>query len=207
MKTNIFRGVLFDLDGVLIDSYESWFHLFNETLEYFGFKKITEQTFRQHWGQSTEEDVRIFMPGKTVAEVRDYFHDNFGHYLPYIKINPDVFPVLENIRALPMKMGCVTNSHHAIVQEIFKDHGLEEYFHVVITADDIARPKPAPDMLLEACAQLRMAPGETMFIGDTFTDQEASEKAGCMFIGYRLDVSVAVSDLPAFWELLKKKIS
>jgi HAD superfamily hydrolase (TIGR01509 family) len=199
------QGILFDLDGVLVDSYQSWFRLFNKALKHFGFSQITENTFRQHWGQSTEEDVRIFMPGRNVEEVRGYFHKHFERYLPYCTVNAEARPVLAKIKALKFKMGCVTNSHRIIVAKILDEYDLGQFFQIVVTADDVARPKPSPDMLLFACQQLALSPKETVFIGDTKTDKKASKKSGCLFVGYRLSSCKMVSSLPEFLELLEEK--
>ena len=143
------KAVLFDLDGVLIDSYSGWFRLFNDALKHFGFEQITERTFRKHWGQSTEEDVRIFMPGKTVDQVRTYFEKHFPQYLSYLKLNPMAIRTLHALRELGLKLACVTNSHRKIVLEIFDIHHLTGYFDVILTVDDVKNPKPAPDILLK----------------------------------------------------------
>ena len=196
------KAILFDLDGVLIDSLYAWFSLFNATLIHFGYKPITEEVFRRHWGQSTEEDVRIFMPGTTLDEVRDYFLNHYVKYLSYLKLNPHARKILEELTNLGLKLGCVTNSHRDIVKKILKKHDFINFFQAIVTADDVTNPKPAPDILFEACKILNVVPGEAIFLGDTQTDTEAGERAGCFIVGYRTDARMRVEDLQEFYRLL-----
>jgi len=198
------KAVLFDLDGVLIDSYSGWFRLFNDALKHFGFEQITERTFRKHWGQSTEEDVRIFMPGKTVDQVRTYFQKHFPQYLFYLKINPMAMRTLHALSELGLKLACVTNSHRKIVLEILGIYHLAGYFDVILTVDDVKKPKPAPDILLEAYRLLKVELNQSLFIGDTLIDKKAGDRAGVAFVGYRIRADTTVDNLSDFYDLLAK---
>ena len=196
------KAVLFDLDGVLIDSYSGWFRLFNDALKHFGFEQITERTFHKHWGQSTEEDVRIFMPGKTVDQVRTYFQGHFPQYLSYLKINPMAIRTLHALSELGLKLACVTNSHRKIVLETLDVHHLAGYFEVILTVDDVKNPKPAPDILLKACRLLGVELNQALFIGDTLIDKKAGDRAGLFFVGYRIKADTTVNNLSDFYNLL-----
>ena len=63
------RAYLFDLDGVLIDSYAVWHAVLDATAREFGREALTDQQFADSWGQGIEEDVRKFYPGRSLAEV------------------------------------------------------------------------------------------------------------------------------------------
>lgn len=197
------QAVLFDLDGVLIDSYHAWYRQFNDALKHFGHKPISQRVFRQHWGQSTEEDVRIFMPERTVAEVKNYFSRHFDEYISYLEVDPYARQVLQKMKRMRLKLGCVTNSHRDIVTKILKNTRLEKFFEVVITADDVENPKPAPDMLVRACQHLKVAPRNTLFVGDTLTDMQAGKRAGCVVIGYKTRAKLSVKNLTRFLALLE----
>jgi pyrophosphatase PpaX len=204
MKKNIFpvriRAVLFDLDGVLVDSFRYWFYLFNQALRHFGHEPINLRTFRKSWGQSTAEDVRIFMPEKTVDEVRAYFLRRKDDHIRFFRVDPRAAPVLRELCRRGIRIGCVTNSHRPITRVELKTTGLKGFFKVVMTADDVENPKPDPEMLLAACRRLRVAPAAAIFIGDTMTDRQAGQAAGCPFVGFRLVSRVSIDrldDLPA----------
>ena len=78
---------------------------------------------------------------------------------------------------------------------------LGEFFDAVMTADDVVKPKPAPDMLVQICRGLKIMPHEAVFVGDTETDMTAGEAAGCFVIGYRNDKNECITSLQelSFW--------
>ena len=55
----------------------------------------------------------------------------------------------------------------------------------MVTSRDVPRPKPFPDMLLEAARRLELAPGELLFVGDSHLDREAARAAGMTFVAYK----------------------
>ncbi len=198
------KAILFDLDGVLIESFAAWFHQFNDTLKYFGHQPISEGKFRRHWGQSTEDDVRIFMPERTLNEVRQYFSDHHEEYAAHLKVNPATRDVLKELRKMKLKLGCVTNSHRSIVKQILRRLKLIKFFQVIVTADDVKKPKPAPDMLLNACKRLKVSPAQTIFLGDTKTDLIAGKLAGCIVIGYKIKSEIKFGNMSKFFDFVRR---
>ncbi len=196
------KAILFDLDGVLVDTYKVWFRLFNKTLKHFGYKTIPLKVFAQNWGKSTEEDVRIFMPGVKIKDVKRYFSINFSEFTKYMKVNPEAKKILSKLKEMGLKIGCITNSHRDITNREIKMAGLKKFFDVIITADDVKRPKPEPDMLLKACKRLRVKVNEVIFIGDTKTDLMTAEKAGCLFIGYKMQSQLRIKKLSQIVSLI-----
>ncbi len=195
--------MLFDLDGVLLNSYYFWFHLFNHTLKHFGHKPISLKVFRKNWGKSTEEDVKKFMPESTIEEVKSHFFRNMQLYKNYLKVNPLARTTLEKLRRLNYKLGCVTNSHRRIIKWQLEATGLKKYFQVIISADDVQRPKPEPEMLYKACKKLGVRPYNTAFVGDTRTDLIAGKRAGCVVIGYKIKNRIKIESLKALSRTIK----
>jgi len=196
------KAILFDLDGVLINSFNFWFHLFNDTLEHFGHKRISIKVFRQQWGKSTEEDIKNFMPERTVREIKSYFYSWMHKFTNYLKINPDAKMVLHRL-SNNYKLGCVSNSHTKIMRWQIESSGLKKYFRVILSADKVKRPKPAPDMLLKACGKLKALSCETIFVGDTTTDLIAGKNAGCIVIGYKIKSILQINHLKEFLNAIK----
>jgi len=58
------RAVLFDLDGVLVDSYEVWFHLMNAAAGELRYPAISRELFQTTWGQGVQADIKNYYPGK-----------------------------------------------------------------------------------------------------------------------------------------------
>jgi HAD superfamily hydrolase (TIGR01509 family) len=96
---------------------------------------------------------------------------------------------------LKLHIGCVTNSHRRLVTRTLRNTALLDYFEAIITADDVLRPKPAPDMILKVCRELGVMPSSAVFVGDTETDLIAAARAGCIFVGYQMDTSISIKGL------------
>jgi HAD superfamily hydrolase (TIGR01509 family) len=202
-RSDEIRAVLFDLDGVIVDSYETWFRQFRQALLHFGHPPISEHEFRRHWGQSTEHDVRLFMPGTTVEEVKQYFFDHYSNYVQYLIMEEDAGNSLDLVTELHLRVGCVTNSHRPIVEQTLSHLRLSRCFEAIVTADDVKEPKPASEMIFQACQDLAVLPENTVFLGDTLTDAEAAYGAGCIFVGYRIASKVSVDSHQEFAIYLK----
>jgi len=91
------KTILFDLDGVLVNSYDAWFKLFNNTLKHFGYTPIPKKTFMGEWGKSTKEDVKYFMPNQTIKEVREYYSQTFPKFIKYVKVTPGAVTILKKL--------------------------------------------------------------------------------------------------------------
>ncbi len=206
-KRPTIKAILFDLDGVLVDTYRLWYQLFNQTLKHFGYAPVDLKTFAKNWGKSTEEDVRIFMPGVKINEVIKYFSENFSKFIKYMKVNPYAQTTLQNLKSCNLKIGCITNSHRDITRLEIKKSGIERLLDVVITADDVKKPKPDPEMLIKACKKLKVKTNELIFVGDTPTDLETAKTSNCVFIGYKMQTRLNIKALKELIPLIKKNFS
>ena len=204
LKHSKLKGILFDLDGVLVNSYEAWFRLFNDTLKHFGYKTVTKREFDGEWGKSTKEDVKYFMPERTIKEVREYYSRRFPNFVHLVKITPQAKRTLLALRKIGYRLGCVTNSHLDITEQLMAKAGIKKYFEVTICADEVKKPKPAPDMLKKAMKRMGVKPSETLLIGDTKTDFIAGKKARCLTIGYKMKAKYSIRSLKDLSKLLKK---
>ena len=75
------RAVVFDLDGVLVDSFEAWRLLFNSALEANHQGALTVEGFQAVWGQGVEADIKMFFQGLTAADLQHYYEENFERFI------------------------------------------------------------------------------------------------------------------------------
>ena len=68
--------------------------------------------------------------------------------------------------------------------------------HALVGADDAAKPRPAPDLLVRACEVLGVPPWESLVIGTAESDRQAADAAGCLFAGLNAPGAFTISDLP-----------
>lgn len=181
------KAVLFDLDGVLVDSFEVWRHLLNSALERQGESALTSDGFAAVWGQGMEADIRMFFPGLTVDELQAYYEGAFGNYLRHLKVVPDAGPVARLLNDRGIRTAIASNSAPRIIAETLEHAGLVDLFPVIVGAGGRLRGKPEPDVLLEALMGVGAASGEALFVGDSPYDIEAGERAGVATVGLGRD--------------------
>lgn len=185
--------MLFDLDGVLIRSYEVWFRLMNAAAAHFGKAAISRETFRVCWGQGLQEDVRRFFPGRSVEEVEAYYDAHFMDHGEHLQVDPDAVSVIAALRERGLSLGVITNTPAALARAILARAGLAVDF--VVGGTDVPEPKPAPDMVLRACQLARVAPEAALVVGDSSYDRAAARAAGVRFAGLELEGGTTLARL------------
>ncbi|MEO0190107.1 MAG: HAD-IA family hydrolase, partial [candidate division WOR-3 bacterium] len=146
-------------------------------------------------------------PGVKLRAVVEYFSGNFSRFLGLMKVNTQAHTVLTQLKKAGLKIGCITNSHRQITQRELRSAHLKHLIDVIITADDVKKPKPDPEMLLKACRKLGVKTSEIIFIGDTPTDLKTANSARCIFIGYRIRTMLNIKNLEDLLPLIKRKFS
>ena len=193
MRNTTVRAVLFDMDGVLVDSFEAWVCLMNATALHFGFPPVGREQFRAVYGQPTEEDVRMFFPGRTVAEVEDFYDAHFGDYTQHVEGNPEAPGVLAALREMGVGVAVITNTPSLLARRILDGLGLAP--DELVGGSDVPAPKPAPDMVLRACGLLGVVPEDALVVGDSAYDRQAAAAAGVRFAGLGIDGGVRLERL------------
>lgn len=199
-RADALRAVLFDLDGVLVDSYEVWFHVLNQAARAFGARPVPREVFAAGWGQGIEKDVERFFPERTIPEVEAFYHAHFMDHATHLRVDPAARALTGRLRAARIAQGVVTNTPAPLAREILASAGLE--LDAVVGGTDVPRGKPAPDMVLEACRRLSVAPAQAVVIGDSRYDRDAAAGAKVRFVGLRMDGDARLEDLAALPELL-----
>ena len=203
MQKKDIKAVLFDLDGVLVDSLDAWFYVFNDSLGSFGFGKLSKKEFTRDFGAPIEKDVKKHFRGKTVKEVESAYNACFNKRAKYVKLSAQAKNVLQKLKNKNIKIGLVTNSTSLITLAILRHFKLTGYFDVILTMNDVRRGKPHPDMALKACKMLKVSPKCALLVGDTQNDMLAGKRAGCFTIGYKTKGDLEIKKLNEIFFLLQ----
>ena len=182
------RGVLFDLDGVLIDSGRDIMHAVNWTLGNHGLPALPYETVRTHIGHGAAELLaRCFGEfGSGYRETaKEALPEYKAHYLENSVVETTLYPgVAEGLAGLSgLRMAVVTNKPGALADQILKQFGIRQFFGCLVSPEMLTRMKPDPEGLQLAMTELGLLPEETVMIGDTWSDVEAGKLAGTRTAG------------------------
>jgi HAD superfamily hydrolase (TIGR01509 family) len=182
------RAVLFDLDGVLIESYEVWLSLLQALAAKLGYPPVTREAFAAGWGQGIQADVETIFTRQTVPELEQLYADHFEEHLDRLEVADGVADVFTAIRARGLRSAVITNTPAGMARALVARAGATP--DVLIGGTDVVEAKPAPDMVLLACRRLGVAPGAAIVVGDTEYDRKAAQAAGARFAGVGIDGEV-----------------
>jgi HAD superfamily hydrolase (TIGR01509 family) len=198
------KAVLFDLDGVLVDSYDCWFHLLQDAMREQGKTPVSLQEFDSRWGQGPEADREVFFPEWSLEELTAFYEKRFGEYTRWSKQEPGSEMILRHLQSCGKKIAIASNSPTEVVNDLLKDAGLENYPAAVIGVDQVKESKPAPDLLLKALEVLRLNKQDVCYVGDSIYDAQAAEAAGIFFVGYKRAGQISVKNFQELAELFKR---
>lgn len=176
------KAILFDIDGVLVDSSEaniSFKQMLFKKAGYDDFDKELHNSFHKPLRQVIEEVLRSknTYSDEEVQRIFELALDPSIREVDKFKFSPDLIKILENLHK-KYTLGIVTSRIRYGVDEIFKLQPIEKYFDVVVSFDDVDNYKPHPEPLEKALVKLNLQPDEAIYIGDSDTDILAAHAIG-----------------------------
>ena len=184
-------AILFDMDGVLVDSLDSWWKSLNAALKNYKNKEISRQEFiEKFWGHELLGNLKkLGLDEKIIVFCNNIYYN----YIDELKIFSGTKETLKNLKKYPKAV--VTNTPRDCTIRILNNFKIDRYFKVIITSDQIERGKPSPDLVYEACKRLGVKTEEVVLIGDTESDVKAGRAAGCKVIGINVDADFSIKNI------------
>lgn len=178
--------MLFDIDGVLLDSFEAGLHFFGDILAKMGRAKPTRERYKKSFHLPLELALKYMAESELTGEM-DRLHEIIDE-VPYrteLLSEPKNMRQTLDMLALRYQLGIVTSRNkRGLEKRYFPFAHTEKYFEVRVTVEDVTHHKPHPEPLLLAAKRLRLKPSECVYVGDAHTDIEAGKAAGMKTILY-----------------------
>ena len=177
-----YEAVIFDMDGVIVDSEPRHKRAFLQVFDEMGYADTHGIVFEDFLGQSDravwKHFVKVHQPQQDIDHLTDWKEQTFIKMLhdeqPIFKGVPELADRLRTTHPLAVASGSV----HRIIDEVLSLQGLRERFKAVASVDDVQHAKPAPDIFLYAAKLLNVAPEKICVIEDTLAGIQAAEAAG-----------------------------
>jgi beta-phosphoglucomutase len=180
------KGIIFDLDGTLINSIPYHYKAFKLLLKDYNIK-IKPKEIEKLMGMSTLDILKrldsVKKSGLRLADLREERHYYYFKLIGEKKLEfKGTINAIKKLKKQGIKMAIATGSSNIIyfhsTQKKFR-----KLFDAVITIDDVTKGKPAPDCFLIAAAKLGLRPEECIVVGDSVYDKQGAKAAGMKFIG------------------------
>jgi HAD superfamily hydrolase (TIGR01662 family) len=175
-----FRAVLFDFDGTLADSFAAIAASTNEVRRIGQLPALPEAEIRQYVGHGLEALLAELAPTLPVEDAVRHYREHHAHTMvAATRLFPGVMDTVQQLHAAGIKLGICSNKKVEFTKMLTMALGLEPYMGTVCGPEDAGgKPKPAPDMLWEACRQLGVPSTEALYVGDMSVDVQAAANAG-----------------------------
>ena len=199
MNPNLPTAVVFDNDGLLLDTESVWTRaeedLFARRGREFGPADKHELVGTSAKVASEVLERRLGEPGRA-AELIEELNELVVAELEHgVEAMVGARELIERLRSRGTPIGLVSNSPLAFVRRSLELVGLDRDFDVVLSAHEVAAPKPAPDPYLEACKRLGVEPGpDVVALEDSPTGVAAARAAGLTVIGVPSVEGVALEE-------------
>jgi len=197
-----YRAVIFDMDGLLLDTETLWHEAEVELFRRHGDEftwddkmavigtsfEISSRYFADRLRRPREEGAAL------VEEMVSLMHDRVRRQ---VEARPGALELVAGIRALDgVRLGLASNSPRFLVDDALATAGLVDVFETIVTSSDVERAKPAPDIYLRACQNLGVDPSEALALEDSASGVAAAKAAGltCIAVPQFAETDVSAAD-------------
>ncbi len=187
----MYQAVIFDMDGVIIDSEPIHFRMMSGYAEELGIR-ITEEEWNVYTGMANREIFTSLKEKhglqKTAEEMTTAYMKG---YMDFIMSSADIEPIrgvdvlIKHIHEAGFPLALASSASLENITGVLRKFRLEKYFRVTVSGTEMARSKPAPDVYLCAAELLKTDPAQCIVIEDSTNGLKAAKAAGMKAIAYK----------------------
>ena len=197
------KGVLFDMDGVILDTEKLYARFWAEAAQALGYPMTYDQalgmrSLNAQAGQAKLESY--FGPGVSRPAMRDKRVELMDAYVEIhgVDLKPGIVPLLDALEAKRIPCAITTSSPLERVEKYLRPHGILQRFGKICTGYEVKRGKPAPDIYLYGAESLGLQAQDCLAVEDSPAGIQSAYDAGCM--------AVLVPDLDGATDEMKQRL-
>ncbi|HUW22194.1 MAG TPA: HAD family phosphatase [Candidatus Bathyarchaeia archaeon] len=171
------KGIIFDVDGVIIDTEEIHFKAFRKVLKAYGYH-LTKSAYKRYFSGKSIKGGMLSL----LSEVKVRFTSNPDDFIFKVSQGGIQLNKIGKLVAKPI-LACTTGLEKVLIKEVLKHHRLEDYFSVQITAEQYVQSKPHPECYRAALSRMKLKPDDAIGIEDTPSGIKALNRAKIFSLG------------------------
>lgn len=177
------EAVIFDMDGLMIDSE----HLHSRSIEIVLNRYGVEPTLNKYGIIQTlgigvagnfEKLKKKYKLKPSVDKLTEEKHEAYQNLIPKIKPMKGLKPLLKNLSQANIKMAVASGESKKNIKTILKQLDIDKYFDAIVSGEEVSKPKPAPDVFLQAVKDLKVNANNCVVLEDAPSGIVAANKAG-----------------------------
>lgn len=176
----MFRAVIFDFDGTIVDSCEAHIESFKRALSKFGLTVEDREIYRG-FGKPARQILLEILPQQARAHVDELVKEKRIQFIETsleVRVFDGVEETLRYLKQRGIATALATSADRPSVLRVLSRFGLEGYFDVILSAEDVKAAKPSPDIFILAAERLAVETQECLVVGDSVFDVIAAREAG-----------------------------
>lgn len=203
------EGVIFDVDGTLVDSNDAHVRAWHESFERGGYK-VSYEEIRRLVGMGSDnlipEAVGLSKETEQGKQLSEWWSEIFKEkYLPRLKAFPCTRELFQRMKRDGLKMVVASSAEEDMLEKLLDIAGATDFMESQTSSDDADNSKPDPDIVQAALDKVKLSADEVLMLGDTPYDIEAAGKIDVRVVAFRcggfsdedLAGAVAIYDDPA----------
>jgi beta-phosphoglucomutase len=181
-----FKGVIFDMDGVIVDNHKYHFSAWMEFSKRHKFE-LNEEIYREHYNGKTNADLFQMIFGKLSEEqIIEYAEEKEGLYQDlyreHMKAHTGLLDFLDYLVGHKVRIALGTSAPTKNVDFILDALKLRQYFSVIVDGSQVDKGKPDPQVYQMCVNKLGLEPKQCVVFEDSLAGLESGERAGCTII-------------------------
>ena len=181
-----FKAVIFDMDGVIVDSEPRHERAFHEVWEAMGYRDRHGINFQDYYGRSDRalwlDFIDKHRPPQSLDELTAWKQNRLIEILRAEQPIFDGLPEVVEESAARWPLAVASGSLHAVIDEVLAMKNLRQHFSAIVSVQDVAHGKPAPDVFLRAAELLGHKPADCLVLEDSAAGVTAANAAGMQVI-------------------------
>lgn len=180
------KGIIFDMDGTLLNTFEDIAYCCNESLQKFGYplqdikKYKSIGSFKDFVNEITNNSLDESKTNEIIKYYREIYNENcMNKTAPY----DGIIPMLEKLQSQGLKLGILSNKPHKFTEKLTLAYFPKGLFDVVAGQKENVPLKPDPTSLIEMLTQMPLSKNEVIFVGDSDYDILTAKNGGIKSIG------------------------